>query len=160
MAHVKSIHWVVNWILQLIIEHDVVLLESIEREDQHWTTLVNFDLFIGSHMVLALRAVPRIFFTQFLHLSKLLEAAIQRFRILYGLVLGLGQHAWVHTKALQHIWFTPLLILWELFDEKHDLELEHFVSACLFILTFLFRLFLIGFLRLLLLRLIIPIFIV
>ena len=111
-------------------------------------------------MILAFWTVPCIIFTQFLLLSKLLKAAIQRFRILYGLVLGLGNHAWVHTVALELIWLHPLLILWELFDEEHNLELEHLVPACfwLFILLIIFHLFFFDFLRLLIL--VIPIFII
>ena len=93
-------------------------------------------------MILALWTVPRVVFSQSLSLSKLLKAVLQRLWILDGLVVSLCHHARVIFEVLQIVWLVALVVLREFIYEKHDFELEYFVSTCLlFVLLTLFVLF-------------------
>ena len=63
ILNVESRYWKVDFIIHLLVEIGVLLLEPVETKNKHWSALVDLNLLGCAHMVLALRAVPRIILT-------------------------------------------------------------------------------------------------
>ena len=56
--HVQVLYWEYDLIFQLFLEVDVVGLEPLETEDEHWRHSVKFDLLGSFYVVLALVTIP------------------------------------------------------------------------------------------------------
>mmetsp|Transcript_33863 Transcript_33863/g.24895 ORF Transcript_33863/g.24895 Transcript_33863/m.24895 type:complete len:204 (-) Transcript_33863:751-1362(-) len=123
VTQIQSLHRKRDPILQLVLEVDVVGLESLEAEDEDGGRVVELDLLVRLHVVLAHIAVPRIVLIQPHLLPEVLQAICQTLSSLSDPLLQLTRQRM--SVEPHQLLVEELNRILQMSLNQHDLQLKH-----------------------------------